>query len=186
MTALDYFLRVANLPFTGSSTTRFVRSILPWSSIRDQTSAHLLLAVCYLNMQPKRLSEAASSLDTCIRSNSDLAGLYLLRALVLGEEGNSQDRLSRDSAIPAQTTSDDAFEAAEADYRRAFGLPLKDDSRYVLLANRGLLRLQSDRFDEAVADLKRPSGFGRTSTRRTPRWARSSSVTAGPTTPMRL
>src|SRR5262249_36366521 len=42
---------------------------------------------------------------------------------------------------------------AEADYRRAFELQTGEDFRYVLLTNRGLLRLQSGRLDAAVADL---------------------------------
>ena len=77
----------------------------------------------------------------------------------LGEEGNQAKIASERpgdtaSASRLKQQAIDAFEAAEADYRRAFGLQPKDDLRYVLLANRGLLRLQSDRFDEAVADLQ--------------------------------
>ena len=159
VTALDYFLSGRELAFR----RQFDDAIRPLKYAlgldRDQTSAHLLLAVCYLNMQPKRLSEATSSLDTCIRSNPDLAGLYLLRALVFGEEGNQalgkivSDRPGETAASRLRQQAVDAFEAAEADYRRALYLKPNDDLRYVLLANRGLLRLQSDRLDEAATDL---------------------------------
>ena len=71
-------------------------------------------------------------------------GLYLLRASIFGEEGSQAH--GKEAA--------DAFEAAEADYRRALELKPDDDVRYGLLANRGLLRIQSGRLDEAVADLE--------------------------------
>ena len=109
----------------------------------DQTSAHLLLAVCYLNMRPKRLSAARTSLNACIRSHPDLVGLYLLRASIFGEEGiRPTGRRRRTPSRPPET-----------DYRHALDLNPNDDFRYVLLANRGLLRLRSGRLDEAVADL---------------------------------
>ncbi len=158
-TAQDYFLSGRELAVRRQFDDAVRPLKLALGLDRDQTGAHLLLAVCYLNMQPKRLSEAASSLDICIRSNSDLAGLYLLRALVSGEEGN-QARIASErpgdtaSASRRKQQAIDASEAAEADYRRALGLQPRDDLRYVLLANRGLLRLQSDKFDAAVEDLQ--------------------------------
>jgi len=142
-TALDYFLNGRELAFRG----RFADAIRPFDMAvqrdLDQTSAHLLLAICYLNARPKLLSAARTSLNACIRSNPDLVGLYLLRASIFGEEGSQA--CGREAS--------DAFEAAEADYRRALELKPDDDVRYGLLANRGLLRLRSDRLDEAVADL---------------------------------
>ena len=160
VTALDYFLSGRELAF-GRQFAAAVRGLKQALGLdRDQASAHLLLAVCYLNMQPKRLSEAESSLDSCVRSNPDVAGLYLLRALVFGEEGTQSlgeiefERPGEASASPLKEQADDAFAAAEADYRRALDLKPNDDLRYVLLANRGLLRLQSDRLDLAVADLR--------------------------------
>jgi len=159
VTALDYFLSGREHAFH----RQFDDAIRPLKCALgldcDQTSAHLLLAVCYLNMQPKRLSESTSSLDTCLRSDPDLAGLYLLRAFVFGEEGNQalgkivSERRGETAASRLNQQAVDAFKAAEADYRRALDLKPNDDLRYVLLANRGLLRLQSDRLDEAVADL---------------------------------
>jgi tetratricopeptide (TPR) repeat protein/tRNA A-37 threonylcarbamoyl transferase component Bud32 len=143
VTALDYFLSGRELAARG----RFAEAIhlLETAAQRDleQTSAHLLLAICYLKIQPQQLSAARTSVNACIRSHPDLVGLYLLRASIFGEEG-SQAR-GKEAA--------DAFEAAEADYRRALERKPTDAVRYSLLASRGLLRLRSGRLDESVADL---------------------------------
>ena len=95
VTALDYFLNGRELVLR----RRFADAVRPLNSALqadpDQTSAHLLLAVCYLNMQPKALSQARTSLTTCIRSHRDLVGLYLMRALVSGrgrQPGPREDR----------------------------------------------------------------------------------------------
>ena len=45
------------------------------------------------------------------------------------------------------------FDAAEADYREALQRDSGGRFRYALLANRGLVRFQSRRLVEAVADL---------------------------------
>jgi serine/threonine protein kinase/regulator of sirC expression with transglutaminase-like and TPR domain len=143
ITALDYFLSGRELAARG----RFADAIhlLEAAVQRDleQTSAHLLLAVCYLNIRPQQLSAARTSVNACIRSHSDLVGLYLLRASIFGEEGS--EARGKQAA--------DAFEAAEADYRRALERKPIDELRYSLLASRGLLRLRSGRLDESVADL---------------------------------
>ena len=95
--------------------------------------AQCLLAICDLNTRTK-LEEARASLTGCLQSHPDLAWLYLLRGFASGQIG--------------------MFDAAEADYREA----LKRDSdgrfRYALLANRGLVRFQSGKKAEAVADLE--------------------------------
>ncbi len=72
-----------------------------------------------------------------------------MRASIFREEGSQ--------AHGREAT--DAFEAAEADYRRALTLNPDDDVRYGLLASRGLLRMQSGRLDEAVADLEAAIGL---------------------------
>jgi tetratricopeptide (TPR) repeat protein len=100
----------------------------------NQTAAHLLLAVSYYNHQPKRLSEARTSLSTCIGSHPGLLGLYLLRALIYGEEGN--------------------IDAAEADYASAIERQPGDDYRYALLVNRGAMYLRAGRLDQSLVDLQ--------------------------------
>jgi tetratricopeptide (TPR) repeat protein len=142
-TALDHILRgrelVLRREFAGA-----IRSLKRALELDPtQTSAHLLLAVCALNVQPPRLGEARTSLDACIGNHPDLVGFYLLRALASGEEG----------LHAAGPEAAESVDAAEADYRRALERHPDDDMRYALLANRGLLRLQSGRLDEAVTDL---------------------------------
>jgi tetratricopeptide (TPR) repeat protein len=129
----------------------------------DQSAAHLLLAVASLNSEPKRLNEARVSLDACIRLHPGLVGLYLLRARVHGEEGN-RARPGIDPRRPGERAllrrqADDAFRAAEADYRTALGLHPSDDYRYVIQVNRGGMRLQADRLDESRADLEEAIRF---------------------------
>ena len=147
-TALDYFLQGREL----ASRREFARAIRSLDRALEldpaQTSAHLVLAFCDLNVQPNRLGEARASLTACIRSHPDLVGLYLLRALVSGEQG-----IQSDGQAAAES-----FDAAEADYRRALERKPDDDVRYVLLANRGMMRLRSGRLDEAVIDLNAAIG----------------------------
>ncbi len=158
-TALDYFLNGREL-VVRREFAEAIRSLDRAVQLDpDQTSAHLLLAVCDLAMQPKRSREAISSLSTCIRVNPGVAGLYLMRASAFGEEGNQAQ-----AAIVAGRTSDpevarrkqeahEAFEAAEADFSRALKLEPGADLRYGLLTQRALLRLRADRLAEATADL---------------------------------
>jgi serine/threonine protein kinase/Tfp pilus assembly protein PilF len=161
VTALDYFLNGRELVLM----RRFGDAVRPLNSALqidpEKTAAHLLLAVCYLNMQPKRLSQARTSLTTCIRVHRDLVGLYLMRALVSGEEANealekiAREHTDDEAEIAGQKQeANDAIAAAEADYRQVLNLKPNDDLRYVLLANRGLMWLQSKRLGLAVVDLE--------------------------------
>ncbi len=160
VTALDSFLNGRELVLR----RRFADAVRPLNSALqadpENTSAHLLLAVCYLNMQPKALSQARTSLTTCIRSHRDLVALYLMRALVAGEEGNQAlEKIAQshpDEAEAARLRQDakEAIASAEADYRQVLTLKPSDDLRYVLLTNRGLMGIQSNRLDDAVVDLE--------------------------------
>ncbi len=160
VTPLDYFLNGRELALR----RRFADAVRPLNSALqadpENTSAHLLLAVCYLNMQPKALSQARTSLTTCIRSHRDLVALYLLRALVAGEEGNQAlEKIAQshpDEAEAARLRQDakEAIASAEADYRQVLERKPSDDLRYVLLTNRGLMGIQSNRLDDAVVDLE--------------------------------
>ena len=124
----------------------------------DQTAAHLLLALCYYNVQPKRLNEARNSLSLCIRAHPSLPGLYLLRALFYGEEGyqakNRIDTRRPDEARGLRREAEADFEAAEADYAHALSQHPDDDYRYALLVNRGGMELQARRLDPSRADLE--------------------------------
>jgi eukaryotic-like serine/threonine-protein kinase len=160
VTALDFFLSGRELMLG----RRFADAVRPLNRALqadpEKTSAHLLLAVCSLNMQPKALSQARTSLTTCIRSHRDLVGLYLMRALVSGEEGNealakiAQTHPDEAEASRLRQEATEAIAAAEADYRQALDLKPNDDLRYALLTNRGLMWLQSNRLGDAVVDLE--------------------------------
>jgi tetratricopeptide (TPR) repeat protein len=143
-TALDYFLSGRELVSRGryDEAIDLLRSAVQLDL--NQTSAHLLLAACYTNVRPRQLSAAMTSLDACIRSHPNLVGLYLLRASIASEQG--REAHSQDAAHTA-------FERAENAYGTALKLKPNDDVLYALLCSRGLLRLQSGRFDEAATDL---------------------------------
>ena len=123
----------------------------------DQTGAHLLLALCQYNSRPKRLGEARSSLGQVIRSHPDLPGLFLLRALIQGEEG--VQALSRiDPRRPGETEAlkrqaAAAIKAAEADYTGVLDRRPGDDYRHVVLVNRGTMYLQAGQLDRLCPDL---------------------------------
>src|SRR5205814_862920 len=77
---------------------------------------------------------ARAQLSACLALRTDFVWLYLLRGYAQGELH--------------------ALDAADADYQKAAQMPLDEFSRYVLFANRGVLRVRQERFDEAIADLK--------------------------------
>ena len=152
-TALDYFLSGRELASRGryDDAIDLLRTAVQLDL--DQTSAHLLLAVCYTNVRPRQLSAAMTSLDACIRSHPNLVGLYLLllHLRVRRERGSQQGRRGR---------------LREGRNRVPHRPELKhnDDVHYALLCNRGLLRMQSGRLDEAATDLNaairlKPSGY---------------------------
>ena len=94
-TAVDFFLSGREL-MLGRQFADAVRPLQLGAATRSREDlAHLLLAVSSVNMQPKGLSQAWTSLTMCIRSRRDLVGIYLMRALHLrgaGERGPRQDR----------------------------------------------------------------------------------------------
>src|SRR5262249_56022280 len=71
---------------------------------------------------------------------------YLLRGFASGQMA---------AAAPTAAEADAEFESAEADYRDALRRDPAGRFRYALLANRGLLRLQAQKWEEAAADLRK-------------------------------
>jgi eukaryotic-like serine/threonine-protein kinase len=121
------------------------------------TTAHILLAVCHYQVKPPRLAEALGSVNTCLRAHRDLIGLYLLRALIHGEQGNHLMGMIREH--PAEATvlrekATRAFDTALADYLAALERRPNDELRYVLLVNRGGMYLQAGRSADSLADLE--------------------------------
>jgi tetratricopeptide (TPR) repeat protein/tRNA A-37 threonylcarbamoyl transferase component Bud32 len=143
-TPLDYFLSGRELVSRGRYDEAIDLLRTAVQQDLNQTSANLLLAACYTNVRPRQLGAAMTNLDDCIKSHPKLVGLYLLRALISTEQGS--EARSKDAA-------NTAFERAETAYATALGLKPNDAVLYALLCNRGFLRLQSGRLDEAATDL---------------------------------
>ena len=95
--------------------------------------AQCLAAICDLNTRTNP-GEAKAYLTGCLQSHPDLAWLYLLRGFASGQLG--------------------MFDAAESDYRQALNRDSGGRFRYALLANRGLVRFQSGKRTEAIADVE--------------------------------
>jgi tRNA A-37 threonylcarbamoyl transferase component Bud32/Tfp pilus assembly protein PilF len=110
----------------------------------DHFWAQYLLALCHLRAEAPRFGEAVAGLTACLARRSDHVWLYLLRGYAQAEAGHA-------AADPVQ------LRAADADYRRAadlLGRRADPDAEYVLLVNRGALRVRQKRFAEAVRDLQ--------------------------------
>jgi tetratricopeptide (TPR) repeat protein len=97
--------------------------------------ARYFLSVSYLRWEPPRADLAKAGLTNCLSQRSDFIWLYLLR-------GFAHTQLKE-------------FEAAEADFEKAFRLASTPDALHVLYANRAVLWLQQERHEEAIADLQR-------------------------------
>jgi serine/threonine protein kinase/lipoprotein NlpI len=117
-----------------------------------------LSAIASLNTGQPGMAKLA--LGDCIEQQPRLAALYLLRG-VAGHQAAVQARTAGTTSN-SDGRSNDAeaelqFEAAEADYRRVLqllGEKPNDELRYTLMVNRGLMRFQRGRLDEAAADLE--------------------------------
>ena len=93
--------------------------------------AQYLNALCLLRQH--RPAEARALLGACLAQRPDFVWLYLLRGFAHQE---LQD-----------------WDAADSDFQKAAQMRLDDNARYVLLVNRGVLRVRMGRIDAAVADL---------------------------------
>ena len=119
---------VASWPSAAGSPTPFVRSTRPCKPIpiRPRPTSCWRSATSTCNRSA--LSQARTSLTACIRSHPDLVGLYLMRALVAGEEGNQAlEKIAKshpDEAEAARLRQDakEAIAAAKADYGQALEL----------------------------------------------------------------
>jgi serine/threonine protein kinase/tetratricopeptide (TPR) repeat protein len=97
----------------------------------DHFWAQYLLAVCQL--QAHRPSEAQASLIACQSRRPGFVWTYLLKGFAEGEMRE--------------------FDLAEADFQRATDLGLNDQARYVMLVNRGVMRIRRGRNQAATEDL---------------------------------
>jgi tetratricopeptide (TPR) repeat protein len=126
----------------------------------DHFWANALSAVCCLQPELKRAEQAKAHLNAALQREPGFAWLYVLR----GFASYQAAVLARDAAKVQQVKDDTQpeeigipFEPAEADYRTAEDLLAKapnSELRYVLLVNRGLLRLERRQWDGAISDLE--------------------------------
>ncbi len=155
-TAFDYFL---------SGQQEYKRNRLPDAiqdfeiALRqnpDQFWAKCLQAICYI--QTFRYEGAKSCLNDCLQTDPEFAWLYLLRGFASGQLGAKYHNLvksspGRETALSASAEFE--FGEAEADFQMALerlGSTPDADLQYVLLVNRGLVRFQRGRLDQAAAD----------------------------------
>ena len=124
----------------------------------DHFWAKCLQAICYI--QTHEYEGAKACLDGCLQTDPNFAWLYLLRGYASGQIATADLRLAktspgRDAVLRA--SADFAFGEAEADLHEAIER-LKsspgDDLQYVLLVNRGVIRLERGRLDQAAADFQ--------------------------------
>jgi eukaryotic-like serine/threonine-protein kinase len=126
----------------------------------DHFWANALSAICCLQLEPKRAGQAKAHLSAALQREPEFAWLYVLR----GFASYQAAALERDAAKARQPSGETSptkveprFEPAEADYRTAEDLLAKTPNaelHYVLLVNRGLLRLERRDWDGAVGDLE--------------------------------
>jgi tetratricopeptide (TPR) repeat protein len=112
--------------------------------------AQCLLAICDLNDRPAQPKEAKAYLTACLQTHPDLPWLYLLRGFAYGQSGATASTRAEAAA---------EFDAAEADFRDALRRDPAGRFRYALLANRGLVRFQGQRWEDADADLREAIGL---------------------------
>ena len=155
-TAFDYFL---------SGQQEYKRNRLP-EAIQDfeialrQNPDHFwakcLQAICYI--QTHRYEGAKSCLNDCLQTDPEFAWLYLLRGFASGQLGAKYQKLVKNSPGREASLSASAefeFGEAEADFYQALERLRSTpdaDLQYVLLVNRGLVRFERGRLDQAAAD----------------------------------
>ena len=129
---LDHFLMADEL----YRREKFDEAIKEIDQVLERKPGHFwaqyLNALCLLRQG--RPAEARVLLSACLAQRSDFVWLYLLR-------GYAQSELQ-------------AWSAADADFAKALALPLDENARYVLLVDRGVMRVRQERFNDAITDLK--------------------------------
>ncbi len=115
---------------------QFLEAIREFDRVLARNPSHFwaeyLNALCLLRQQ--RPAEARALLSACLAQRTDFVWLYLLR-------GFAQEELQ-------------AWDEADSDFQQAAQLPLDENTRYVLLVYRAVLRIRTDRFADAIADLQ--------------------------------
>jgi tetratricopeptide (TPR) repeat protein/predicted Ser/Thr protein kinase len=138
VTAADFFIDGSRMMLDSrAAKVRLLPAVDAFENVLRIDPQHFwsqyFIAICNLRLQRPDLARA--SLTACASLRPDFIWTYILRAFVLSE---MQD-----------------FDAAEADFRFALErLQPNTDARYILLVNRGVMRLRQNRLDDATADLR--------------------------------
>ena len=130
---LDHFLMADEL----YRREKFAEAIKEFDRVLERKPGHFWAQYleCDLPAAPGAARRGAQPCSSaCLAQRSDFVWLYLLR-------GFAQEELQ-------------AWAAADSDFQKAAQLPLDENARYVLVVNRGVLRVRQERFEDAVTDLK--------------------------------
>jgi eukaryotic-like serine/threonine-protein kinase len=157
--ALDLFLLGRDLAMKGDCKAAITHLEAATQKQPEHFWAQCLLAICHF--QVKEPSKAELGFRACLQQKKNCPWLYLLRGLSYASEG----QFARETAelYPERSESLSAiaskqFEAAGEDYRQALELlgnsRMSADLRYVLLNNRGHIRLVRGDLVGAAADLR--------------------------------
>jgi tetratricopeptide (TPR) repeat protein len=115
--------------------------------------AQCLSAITALNSSPPRPAEAKAALTSCLQQKPSYAWLRLLRGTAFGQMGST----ARARGLREEEAAD--FDAAEGDFGEALRIGLDGGLRYVLHMNRGVLRFQGGRFEEAADDFRQAAAI---------------------------
>jgi tetratricopeptide (TPR) repeat protein len=122
----------------------------------DHFWAKCLQAICFI--KTKQFDASKSNLFACIQAEPDSAWLYLLRGFASGQLG-SRDldlvKISPGRESNLRKGAESEFNKAEEDFDDALELLKRTpdtDLFYILLVNRGLVRFQRVRLEQAAAD----------------------------------
>jgi tetratricopeptide (TPR) repeat protein len=162
-TAFDYFL----IGQDDYKRRRFADAIDDFEmALRDRPDhfwARCLQAICFI--EAKRFDAAKSNLFACLQAQPNSVWLYLLRGFACGQLG------ARDLSLVATSPGREAnfkkiaefeFDKAEADFHDALDMLRHSPDNnllYILLVNRGLVRFQRERLDQAAADFQQAIGI---------------------------
>jgi tetratricopeptide (TPR) repeat protein/tRNA A-37 threonylcarbamoyl transferase component Bud32 len=139
---------------------RPAEAILAFDSVLQQKPDHFWaqcqMANCYI--QTARFEAAKACLNGCIKTEPDVALLYLLRGFASGRLGAKYLNLVKSSPgreaglkASAEHEFDDTDKDFDAALKRLKSTP-DDELHYVLLINRGYFSVQRGRLDQAAAD----------------------------------
>jgi serine/threonine protein kinase/Tfp pilus assembly protein PilF len=125
----------------------------------DDFWPQFMIGLCYLG--GRRPSEASAHLSACLGRKPDFFWAHLVQGFAQGELGSLALASTRLPEEQRRKEAGQHFQAAEALFGRADDLRDRhnEDQGYVLLVNRGVLRLRQGRLGDAGKDLRAATGL---------------------------